>query len=587
MYTLLAGAASRQLTMEGWVEHQQANHDEADREGIARNQNVFHLLAHDAAAISHFLAPALARVDPDAPALQLLILTPDTEMAIAMAGVAARASGEAPVRVFPVTTARRATRLLAEQAPRAIAGSPAHILQLIQSATLKFDSVRTLVIAWADAMIDAGLTEAIEGIMAEVPKEASRTVVASAATPEVEALVERYARRPRRAGGSGAEWDEGEPLSARYVIVAPQSRPAALRRLMDDIDPARAAVYASSDETAAEVSAQIRALGYEGEHSPLVLTRGDAVPGASLVVLFELPPTPAALRALASPGTQIVALVTPRQQSTLRALCGTGRLTPYALSGPAASARVREEALRDEIRSALATGVPARDLLAIEPLLVEFDGIEIASAVLWLLERERAGERSVAAEVSAGSSVTVRVFVNAGTRDDVTARDLVGAIANEAGVAGNRIGKVELRDNHSLVEVPADLAQQVVLKLTGLTLRGRRLVARIDQGRPSEEQRPPYSGGQRGERGGSSDRARGGSSERGGFRRERDERGSRGGGGERGERRGGSERGGPRRDRDERGTRGGGGERSRTYGGESERRPTGSRPPRTPRPGSR
>ncbi|HET7621714.1 MAG TPA: DEAD/DEAH box helicase [Gemmatimonadaceae bacterium] len=551
-----------------------------ERAGVGRNQNVLHEVAHDAAAVSEFIGPALARVERDVPGIQLLVLTPDAEVAIAVAAVASRASEDERVPVLPVTTARRAARLLSSGTPGAIAGAPDQILDLIQSSRIKLDTVTTLVVAWADAIVEAGFTEALEAIVSEIPREASRTIVTSHTTPEVEALVERYARRPRRSGANELDWLENAPIDARYMIVAPQTRPAALRRLLDDVDPPRAAVYVNTDETAQKAESLIRSLGYAGADSPLVLTRGDAVPGASLVVLFELPPNPGVLRDLAEGEPMIVALITPRQQATLRALCGTGQLTPYTLTGAAAGARSREEKLRDELRRTLEGGVPTRELLAIEPLLVEYDGAEVAGAALWLLERERARERAAAAAVAAETPRNTRLFVNAGERDGISARDLVGAIANEAGIPGGRIGKVELRENHSLVEVPLDRAQQIATRLTGVTLRGRRIVARVDQGAPAErgergeraERRPPSRERmERGERGERSDR---------GERRERPERGERGGRFERG----------GRGERGERGERFPRGERSDRAGrfdraDRGERGPRSERGPRGGRPG--
>ncbi len=516
------------------MEHRQEATGGSERAGVGRNQNVLHEVAHDVAAIPAFIAPALARVEADSPGIQLLVLTPDADVAIAVAAAAGRAPEDARVPILPVTTARRAARLLASGSPAALSGAPDQILQLIQSSRIKLDSVTTLVIAWADAIVEAGLTEALEAVATEIPRDAARTIVTSRSTSEVEELVERYARRPRRIGATELEQIESGPIDARYVIVAPQSRPAALRRLLDDVDPPRAAVFVRSDDTAALAASLIASLGYEGESSPVVLTRGEVVPGASLVVLFELPPDPGALHELAAEGATVIALITPRQQATLRALCGTGMLTPYTLTGPAASARSREEKLRDELRRTLEGGVPTRELLAIEPLLVEYDGAEVAGAALWLLERERARERAAVAAATAEAPRSTRLFLNAGERDGITARDLVGAIANEAGVPGARIGKVEVRENHSLVEVPADRAQQIASSLTGVTLRGRRIMARLDQGasadRPDRGDRPARGSFER-QRGGGG-RERGGRSGQGG-------QGGRGGPGGRGDRSGG------------------------------------------------
>jgi len=44
------------------------------------------------------------------------------------------------------------------------------------------------------------------------------------------------------------------------------------------------------------------------------------------------------------------------------------------------------------------------------------------------------------------------------------------------------IGKVDLRESFSLVEVPAAAAERIASALGGRTLRGRRLTARVDRG---------------------------------------------------------------------------------------------------------
>ena len=217
--------------------------------------------------------------------------------------------------------------------------------------------------------------------------------------------------------------------------------------------------------------------------------------------------------------------------------------------------------MRDELRAALATGANARELIALEPLLTEFDGVEIAAAALRLLERERekdkpaekpektdrilapVAERTAPAERAEradraerparsersdrgdrgerpargerpdrergarperGSSSRTpasrgemsRLFVNAGKADGMTPRDLVGSIANEAGISSDQIGKIELRDTHSIIEISTPVADQVASKMNGITVRGKRLTMRIDNDRPA-------SRGERGERGAS------------------------------------------------------------------------------------
>ena len=43
------------------------------------------------------------------------------------------------------------------------------------------------------------------------------------------------------------------------------------------------------------------------------------------------------------------------------------------------------------LRAELKAGIPARELIALEPLLAEFDGLEIAAAAVRLIERDARG----------------------------------------------------------------------------------------------------------------------------------------------------------------------------------------------------
>lgn len=78
-----------------------------------------------------------------------------------------------------------------------------------------------------------------------------------------------------------------------------------------------------------------------------------------------------------------------------------------------------------------------------------------------------------------------KLWVGAGKKDDATPGDLVAVLVKEAGLDRTLIGRIELRDTFALVEVPASEADRLAAALTGLTIRRRRLVARVDRGIPA------------------------------------------------------------------------------------------------------
>ena len=477
---------------------------------VTRGQNVVYQMPHDWASISQFLEPLLARVDATQSGLQLLVVTPDAEVAAAASAAAVRLLPSPDTQIIAATSAPRAARLLELQPAQVLAGSASTLLELVRGSAVKLDTARAVCIAWADELIARGEDASLELLMAELPKEAARVVVAASLTPAVETLIERYARRARRVVSPAGE--PGEAISLQYFAVASQGRLSALRRLLDDQDPASAIVFVRDESSESEVSSLLRSLGYSGPAASVRVGRA-AAPDTKLVVLFDLPATHAELREAAGGGggsATTIALVQPRQLESLRALTSGGTLRSYSLPDAGRRAVARESALRDELRRVLADQRIEREILALEPLLADYDGVEIAAAALKLLERERETARATVAPATTPAAASpresrgeargkggpggamTRLFMTVGERDNVRPADLVGAIANQTGLTSASIGKIDIRESHSIVEVASDSADAVIERINGTTIRGRRVIARRDDEsrRPRSSDRP-------------------------------------------------------------------------------------------------
>jgi ATP-dependent RNA helicase DeaD len=509
---------------------------------VARTQNVVYTLPYATESIAEFLTPALARVDPAAGGTQVIVVTRDAETALTISETVLRLAGPASIEVVPVTSASRAGRIFRSRPVLAVAGTPTELQALVRASILKLDTVRTVVIAWADDIIgeEQSAVTALEGLLGELP-DANRVIVTRKMSPAVENLIERYARRARRVGAPESEVpqlpaDYEMPI-VRYVTVGGTARGSALRKLLDDLDPPSAVIVARDAAAADQATAVLRTLGYREDDKTINVTRGDIGSAAVHTVIFVQPPVlPAELQRVAqAKPVQIVAIAAPGEVPWLRELT-SGRLSPLNFQGPERRARDREEALREELRAVLARGVPAREVISLEPLLQEFDGAELAAAALNLLERERAQRR--AAEVNqpavarprpdgdrgrpASSGAMTRLFMTVGTRDGVKVGDLMGSIAGEGGIPGDHVGKIDLRESHALVEVSAEDAASVIARLNGASIKGRRVVVRAERDRDERERaagprgRPGRdSGGDRPPRRGPSDRRRAsGSSDR-------------------------------------------------------------------------
>jgi len=72
-----------------------------------------------------------------------------------------------------------------------------------------------------------------------------------------------------------------------------------------------------------------------------------------------------------------------------------------------------------------------------------------------------------------------RLFINVGREDGVRPADLVGAIANEAGLEGRAIGAIDIYDRFAFVEVPSAESAAVIGALGRTSIRGRRVKVSI------------------------------------------------------------------------------------------------------------
>ncbi len=87
-----------------------------------------------------------------------------------------------------------------------------------------------------------------------------------------------------------------------------------------------------------------------------------------------------------------------------------------------------------------------------------------------------------------------RLYIGGGRAYRITPADLVGAIANEAGVNGRDIGAIRIDERHSLVEVPDAVADEVVAALRATYIKGKRLTVRRDMQEAAGAERPRRRG---------------------------------------------------------------------------------------------
>ena len=77
--------------------------------------------------------------------------------------------------------------------------------------------------------------------------------------------------------------------------------------------------------------------------------------------------------------------------------------------------------------------------------------------------------------VRSGGGNMVRLFINIGRENRVRAGDILGAIAGEVNVPGNKIGVIDIYDKYSFVEIADECVSDVISVMDNNQIKGRRI----------------------------------------------------------------------------------------------------------------
>jgi ATP-dependent RNA helicase DeaD len=213
-----------------------------------------------------------------------------------------------------------------------------------------------------------------------------------------------------------------------------------------------------------------------------VAARGLDIKNVTHVINFSIPQNPESyIHRIGRTGRAgksgiAITLVTPREYRHLRLIEKTARTTidKKRLPSPKEVLKAKEKGIAKEIRSIISDRKHEGYLKTIETLAGECSPADIAAAALCLAYGEpKVAPMEEPAEREQGG--IARLFMTIGRKDRISVSNIVKAIAGGAGIPGSKIGKIDVHDAFTFVEVPADLADRVIHSLDDVMMMGRRV----------------------------------------------------------------------------------------------------------------
>lgn len=445
----------------------------------------------------------LDRITAGGNAPKALVLTATRETADRLAESVARLAASKGYAV----AALGGSWVLPERA-HVVFATPPDLLGAVAVEHLALDSVEAVIVDQAQAIESQGGLGDVERVLDYLSPEAQRVLTALPATPATTDFARRHLKRAVTLP-SPVESDVPRRGSVRFRIVS-EPRETASLALVEELlaDEARhVLVFTRSEDRAADIGDYLALHGFvagePGDPGVPVWLGVDALAARAAakgvegvtVLSCDAPTDPDQLDRRHSISPEGVVVVLARELAHLRDLCRRTGYTAVPMPPPA-----REQDSAGRLRHVLERALEEEDVDAympvLEPLFERHDPAEIAAAAVALLRKKAPApaaelppsQRPEMPARGAGAPAWAKLFIGVGERDGLRPGDLVGAITGEAGVGGDAIGRIDIKESHSLVEVHDAVARKVIQAINGTTIKGR--AVRADFDRPRKPQRP-------------------------------------------------------------------------------------------------
>ena len=490
-----------------------------------------------------FGLPVVDGIDTDLDAVQALILCPTRELCLQISRdlteFARFRQGVEVVAVYGGASAGDQIRAIRSGA-KIVVGTPGRTLDLINRNKLVVDQLKRVVLDEADEMLNMGFQEELNGILAATPKE-KQTLLFSATMPkEARKISTDYMNDPREI--SIDHTDAGNSNITHHYYKVKSSHRFSLLKLLVELNPDMyAVIFCRTRREVDGVAEDLRFAGHaadalhgdmsqaqrddvmkrfrKGRIKLLVATdvaaRGLDVSDLTHVVNYNLPDAPEVYvhrsGRTGRAGKEGIALsiVSGKDQRKLRDIERYGNITFEEAPIPTQEEVYRQRALRF-VESVKAAKMEDKRLFALMPdivsglkdldrddLIQQFVALSLADFSKQVgaggsIEAPKDKDREDKKDRKRRSNVSyTRLCMAAGRKQGYTVPQVIGMLNRN--IPGRKIdlGKIDLQNNLTFIDVDETEAKRVVAALDGAKDKGHDLRVSIYDGDVPQEDSTP------------------------------------------------------------------------------------------------
>ncbi len=459
-----------------------------------------------------FGIPAINMIDTteEKRSVQVLLLCPTRELAVQAADeikkIAKYTDGIKVVAVYGGAPMDR--QIMQLRNANIVVGTPGRVMDHMRRHTLKLNNCKMIILDEADEMLSMGFREDIETILQEVPEE-RQTILFSATMPkEIMEIISNYQKEPQIIEINKQQVTL-DAIGQFYYEVPMGRKNDMLLLLLAEHDPKRSIIFSNTKAMVDELTSFLNENGFkaDGLHGDMKQSQRDSVMGAfkggRTTILVA---TDVAARGIDVDDIDCVINydIPSNNEYYVHRIGRTGRAGKSGAAYTICSGR-RQVYLMQDIAKATKSEVikleipTAASILKKQRLLKQEELIskmELTEELPYLDVVEELKEQGYSAEQIAAVALGmvygveestlpviqmekkrrkgdfIKIRINIGREHRIAPNFIVGAIAERTSLSGQDIGKIEIFDEDTLVEIPRSSEEEVLNAMVGCKING-------------------------------------------------------------------------------------------------------------------
>ncbi len=499
-----------------------------------------------------FALPTLAQVDPNSTETQVLVLAPTRELAIQVAeAFQTYSEGMRGFHVLPIYGGQPMGGQLRglRRGCQVVVGTPGRVMDHLRRGTLKLDALKAVVLDEADEMLRMGFIDDVTWILEHAPEQRQVALFSATMPKPIRRLAEQYLNNPKEIAIE-AQSSVVDKIEQAFWMVQGTNKLDALTRILEVEEFDGLIMFVRTKNATIEMAQKLEARGYqaraingdmtqklreqtigelkEGHLDILVATdvaaRGIDVPRITHVINYDIPIDPEAyVHRIGRTGRagrtgKAILFVAPRERRLLRAIENVtkGRIPQMEIPTRDEVSAKRVQDFKQQIAEALQhpkleffTKMVSEYVEETETELLELAGALACMGqkdkLLLTDEKPERAPRSFAGDSDWHKEQRQprqpRVHddsgmgfyrISVGYQHQVRPGDIVGALVNEADIEKSSIGRIQLFDDFSVVQMPVGMPDNLLSHLKQIKIRGQAIaVEPIDERDVPEQKRKP------------------------------------------------------------------------------------------------